>query len=124
MIGLETEAIAELLGDWRAQKLVEQALPSKTDLLDWFQAGIISEEKFRTGMEMLRYDEDAISLYIQSGEALLSKTDLLRLYDRGQIDRPRAEDGLKALGYSTGDITALLTEVEERIRRREEYEQV
>ena len=124
VIGLETEAIAELLGDWRAQKLVEQALPSKTDLLDWFQAGIIAEEKFRTGMEMLRYDEDAISLYIQSGEALLSKTDLLRLYDRGQIDRLRAEDGLKALGYSTGDITALLTEVEERIRRREEYEQV
>lgn len=108
-----------LISDWSDEQLVEEALPSKTDTIGWYESGLIDEVAFRAAMRRLRYSDDSIGLYILDTGARLSKTDVLRLYDREEIDRTRSEEALEELGYSERDINALLNVVTERIRQRE-----
>ena len=120
--GIEPDQIGEMLEEWDNERVVQQALPSKDDMLGWLSAGVIAQERFRSGMRALRYSDEDIDLYSQSDAVRLSKTDLLRLLDQEAINLSRALAGLVALGYSVEDSEALTAPVMGRIRRRQERE--
>lgn len=119
---ITAERIAGMLEEWDNEKVVEAAVPSKDDWINWRESGQIEPEEFKNGMERLRYSDEDINKYIESMGAVLSKTDLLRLFDRDQIDDIRAASGLEKLGYSLEDRTALINEVKLRKERRAEFE--
>ena len=120
--GIEPAQIGEMLEEWDNERVVQQALPSKDDLMGWLTEGIIAQGRFRSGMRALRYSDEDIDLYSQSDAVRLSKTDLLRLLDQEAIILQRALDGLAALGYNTDDARALTLPILSRIMRRKSRE--
>ena len=120
---VQGDQIEELLAEWDNERIYEQALPSKDDLLGWLSGPDFTDRQFRAGMRALRYTDENIDRYLQQGDAKLSKTDILRLFDQEEILEERAQKGLQELGYSGSDTTALLGPVRKRIDRRREREQ-
>jgi hypothetical protein len=112
-----------MFNEWDNEKVYEQALPSKDDVLSWLGSGRIDETEFRGFMRALRFTDENIDIYAQADGATLSKTDVLRLYDQREIMEERALSALRDLGYEPADALALIGPVTRRIERRDQLEQ-
>jgi hypothetical protein len=121
--GIEPEQVQELIREWENETVYERALPSKQDLVSWFEGGQIEADNFRDRMRALRFDDADIDLYMLGDVQRLSKTDVLRLFDQGGIDEARARVALLDLGYTETDTDALMQPVIARIKRRADLEQ-
>lgn len=121
--GIEPEQVQELIHEWENETVYERALPSKQDLVGWFEGGQIEADNFRDRMRALRFDDADIDLYMLGDVQRLSKTDVLRLFDQGGIDEARARVALLDLGYTETDTDALMQPVIARIKRRADLEQ-
>jgi len=121
--GVKGKFIQEYLDEWYNERVTDRRLPSKEDVLNWYEGGTIDELVFRSKMRDLLFNDPDIDLYVQAGGARLSKTDLLRLFDRDLIEEDRFTSGLVELGYQERDVEALRAEVAERKARREKYAQ-
>lgn len=63
-VGVTTERIGQLLQRWINERITERTLPTKTDLLKWFDNDIISEAAFRREMKLHHYDDVDINRYL------------------------------------------------------------
>ena len=121
--GVEPDQLEDMFNEWDNEKVYEQALPSKDDVLSWLDSGRIDETEFRGFMRALRFTDENIDIYAQADGATLSKTDVLRLYDQREIMEERALSALRDLGYEPADALALIGPVTRRIERRDQLEQ-
>ena len=94
-------------------------MPSKSDIEEFFKAGLISEETTRLWLQRLGYDPETISLYIQKWKLEvepksreLSYSQVLRAYRVGVIDREMAKSFLIDIGYTSDEAELIIRTIE------------
>ena len=105
---MKTGRIQELLEQWDNQRITEQTIPSKEDLIGWLATGKIETAAFRTAMQKKFYGEEDIELYIQDLGQIPSKTDAVRFFNQELIKLNEFRTMLTNLGYSQEDINVFV----------------
>jgi len=65
VLKIRTEKIDEYLAEWLNERVVEETLPTKTDVIGWYRQKLIPEDQFTVYMKKLGFNPDDIGFYIQ-----------------------------------------------------------
>lgn len=65
LLNLPGERIKELMDDWDIDKFEDMKMPSKADLDKFFKSGIIDEERYKTQMFLIGFNNEYTDWYLQ-----------------------------------------------------------
>jgi hypothetical protein len=94
----------------KLQKQVKGLLPTREDVIRWYNSKTIDEGKARTILSTIGYSEDLIDLYLTEIPVAPSAGSVLRWYVNEYIDEQTARKYLKDLRYGDKEIDLLIEE--------------
>ncbi len=102
-LNLPAEQVANYIGKWDLQKRKSRALPSKTELEDWYKQDIITVDDLERGLENRRYQEDDIERYLVRLDQRLSE-EATREAERAQKEQERIQAADLKTAYQTAKV--------------------
>ena len=119
-VGIHSLKIDSILRQWEDEKPSSYTLPTKADVLEWFQSGKIESEEFNRLMKELGYRQKDIETY-RNSIAFTPALGTVREWFAGeQINEAEAMGYLKGLGIGDREIRLYLEDGNrQRVQRAE-----
>jgi Ca2+-binding EF-hand superfamily protein len=119
--GVPETYVQEQLERERLQSADKLKMPTKADLTDWIEKGIITEETFVERMQLLGYRHEDVVRYLEEllidieerERKYLGNSTYLRWYKKGILSENELVAQLSEKGVSAEDINNLLLEIQE-----------